>query len=243
MIEWMNDPAAWIALATLTVMEIVLGIDNIIFISILADRLPKEKQPLARKLGLAMAMITRILLLFSITWLLSLQATLFSVFDHGVTGKDLVMLAGGLFLLWKATTEIHAKLEGEADAAAGRQPKTATMAGVITQIALLDVVFSVDSVITAIGMADDIEVMVIAVLVAVGVMMWLVDHIHEFIKRHPTIKMLALSFLMLIGVALVAEGMQFHIPKGYIYFAMAFSAAVELLNMRLRIRKREADSS
>jgi predicted tellurium resistance membrane protein TerC len=219
-------------------MEIVLGIDNIIFISILADRLPKAQQPLARKLGLAMAMLTRILLLFSISWLLSLEATLFTVLDQGVTGKDLIMLAGGLFLLYKATTEIHAKLEGEAAKEAGQKPEEATLTGVIVQIGLLDLVFSVDSVITAVGMADDIQVMVLAVLVAVGVMMVLVDHIHQFIQRHPTVKMLALSFLMLIGVALVADGLQFHIPKGYIYFAMAFSGAVELLNMRLRVRRR-----
>lgn len=238
MIEWINEPSAWIALATLTVMEIVLGIDNIIFISILADRLPKAQQPLARKLGLGIAMLTRILLLFCIAWLMSLQATLVTILDQGVTGKDLVMMAGGLFLLYKATTEIHAKLEGEAAEESGRPPEQATLVGVIAQIGLLDVVFSVDSVITAVGMADHLAVMVLAVLLAVGVMMLLVDHIHEFIQRHPTVKMLALSFLMLIGLALIAEGLQFHIPKGYIYFAMAFSGAVELLNMRLRVRRR-----
>lgn len=240
LIEWMNQPSAWIALGTLAVMEIVLGIDNIIFISILADRLPQDKQPLARKLGLGVAMVTRILLLFSIAWVMSLEATLFTVLDHAVTGKDLVMLGGGLFLLWKATMEIHAKLEGEAEEATGQEAAEATFAGVILQIGLLDVVFSVDSVITAVGMADDVQVMVLAVLIAMAVMMWLVDYIHEFIKRHPTVKMLALSFLVLIGMALVAEGFGQHIPKGYIYFAMAFSGGVELLNMRLRIKRRRA---
>ena len=233
--EWLADPAAWAALLTLTAMEVVLGIDNIIFISILADRLPPEQQPRARRLGLLMAMGTRILLLLTIAWMMKLTAPLFGLFGHEFSGKDLILIAGGLFLLAKATHEIHAKVEEpgeEGPKAAGAA--TATMAAVVAQIALLDVVFSLDSVITAVGMTGYIEVMVIAVVVSVLAMIALVGSIHRFIQRHPTIKMLALSFLLLIGVMLVADGLGFHIPKGYIYFAMAFSAGVEMLNLRVR---------
>ena len=233
--EWLADPTAWAALLTLTAMEVVLGIDNIIFISILADRLPPEQQPKARKLGLLMAMGMRILLLLSVAWMMKLTAPLFGLFGHEFSGKDLILIAGGLFLLAKATHEIHAKVEEpgeEGPKAAGAA--TATMTGVVAQIALLDMVFSLDSVITAVGMTVYIEVMVIAVVVSVLAMIALVGSIHRFIQRHPTIKMLALSFLLLIGMMLVADGLGFHIPKGYIYFAMAFSAGVELLNMRVR---------
>ncbi|WP_435103837.1 TerC family protein [Arhodomonas sp. AD133] len=238
-IDWMSDPAAWAALVTLTVMEIVLGIDNIVFISILADRLPEHQRPRARQLGLMAALVTRLLLLFSIAWLMGLTRALFEVFGHGVSGRDLVLGAGGLFLIYKATTEIHAKLEGEGDGHAASDAAGASFVSVIVQIGLLDVVFSLDSVITAVGMADDIEVMVVAIILAVGVMLLLVGAINRVIAAHPTIKMLALSFLMLIGVALVADGAGLHIPKGYIYFAMAFSAAVEMMNLRLRARRRE----
>ena len=230
--EWLSDPSAWIALLTLTVLEIVLGIDNIIFISILSGKLPKEQQPRARTVGLLLAMGTRILLLFSIAWIVRLTAPLFSVLGQEISGRDLILLVGGLFLLFKATTEIHHKLEGEEDHTESRA--VATFGGVITQIALLDIVFSLDSVITAVGMADDLAVMVIAVVVAVGVMLFAAGSISRFVEAHPTVKMLALSFLLLIGMSLVAESLDFHIPKGYIYFAMGFSVFVEMLNLRLR---------
>ena len=230
--EWLSDPSAWIALLTLTVLEIVLGIDNIIFISILSGKLPKEQQPRARTVGLLLAMGTRILLLFSIAWIVRLTAPLFAVLGQEISGRDLILLVGGLFLLFKATTEIHHKLEGEEDHTESRA--VATFGGVITQIALLDIVFSLDSVITAVGMADDLAVMVIAVVVAVGVMLFAAGSISRFVEAHPTVKMLALSFLLLIGMSLVAESLDFHIPKGYIYFAMGFSVFVEMLNLRLR---------
>ena len=228
--EWIASPEAWIALGALTVLEIVLGIDNIVFISILSNKLPAEQQPLARRVGLGLALGGRILLLLSINWIMTLTAPLFEVFAHAVSGRDLILLLGGFFLVGKATTEIHDKLEGEngdATAAAG-----ATFAGVIAQIFLLDVVFSLDSVITAVGMADDVEVMIIAVTIAIGIMIVSAEGIADFIERHPTVKMLALSFLLLIGVTLVAEGAGQHIPKGYIYSAMAFSLIVEMLNLR-----------
>jgi predicted tellurium resistance membrane protein TerC len=232
--EILADPQVWLAFATLTALEIVLGIDNIIFISILVARLPKAQQGKARTIGLALAMLTRILLLLSITWVMSLSKDLFTVGSFGVSGRDLILIGGGLFLLAKSTMEIHNSLEGEEehhDAAVG-----AAFASVITQIAIVDIVFSLDSVITAVGMADHVEVMIAAVVVAVLVMMFLAGPISAFVDRHPTIKMLALSFLILIGMALVGEGLGFHIPKGYIYFAMAFSVAVEMLNMQLRKR-------
>jgi predicted tellurium resistance membrane protein TerC len=232
--EILADPQVWLAFATLTALEIVLGIDNIIFISILVGRLPQAQQARARTIGLALAMLTRILLLLSITWVMSLSKDLFTVGSFGVSGRDLILIGGGLFLLAKSTMEIHNSLEGEEE---HRDASVrAAFASVITQIAIVDIVFSLDSVITAVGMADHVEVMIAAVVVAVLVMMFLAGPISAFVDRHPTIKMLALSFLILIGMALVGEGLGFHIPKGYIYFAMAFSVAVEMLNMQLRKR-------
>jgi len=238
--EWIADPQAWIALGTLTALEIVLGIDNIIFITILASRLPKEQRDKARLIGLGIAMVSRILLLFAIAWIMSLTAPLFGVLGQELSGRDLILIAGGLFLLGKASHEIHNNLEGEDPSERGGAV-TAGFWSVLIQIALIDMVFSIDSVITAVGLADYIQVMVIAIVIAVGVMMLSANAIGGFVERHPTIKMLALSFLILIGFTLVAEGMEFHIPKGYVYFAMAFSVGVELLNLRVRAirRKRE----
>jgi predicted tellurium resistance membrane protein TerC len=232
--EILTDPQVWLAFATLTALEIVLGIDNIIFISILVGRLPKDQQERGRTIGLALAMLTRIALLLSITWVMGLSADLFTVLEQGISGRDLILIGGGLFLLAKSTLEIHTSLEGEEHEhdVKGR----ATFLSVITQIAIIDIVFSLDSVITAVGMADHVEVMIAAVVVAVLVMMFLAGPISDFVDRHPTIKMLALSFLILIGVALVGEGVGFHIPKGYVYFAMAFSVIVEMLNIRMRKR-------
>lgn len=232
--EWVSEPQAWIALTTLTLLEIVLGIDNIVFISILASKLPQHKQEKARIIGLAVAMLTRLLLLSSLFLLTKLTKPLFSIFSHEVSGRDLILLAGGLFLLAKATTELHAKLEG-AEGHAEASLKT-SFASVITQIAILDIVFSLDSVITAIGMAEDLEVMAIAIIIAVIFMMIFAGKVSRFIDRHPTLKILALSFLLMIGLALVAEGVGLHIPKGYIYFAMGFSLFVEMINLRLRPR-------
>jgi len=230
--EWITDPQAWIALFTLTVLEIVLGIDNIIFISILVGKLPEAQQPKARRLGLFLAMFLRIGLLASIAWMARLTAPLFTVLGQGISGRDLILLTGGLFLLFKATREIHDRLEGEEEGANARA--VASFTAVIIQILLLDIVFSLDSVITAIGMADHLPVMIAAVVIAVGVMMFAAGPISNFVARHPTIKMLALSFLLLIGMSLIAEGLGRHIPKGYIYFAMAFSVFVEMLNLRSR---------
>ena len=236
--ELLTDPQVWLAFVTLTALEIVLGIDNIIFISILVGRLPHEQRARGRTIGLALAMVTRILLLLSITWVMGLSAELFSILGRGISGRDIILFGGGLFLLAKSTIEIHSSLEGEHDE---RQVKGgATFLSTITQIAVIDIVFSLDSVITAVGMAEHVEVMIAAVVMAVLVMMFLAGPISEFVDRHPTIKMLALSFLILIGVALIGEGVGFHIPKGYIYFAMAFSVAVELLNMQLRKRTAQA---
>jgi predicted tellurium resistance membrane protein TerC len=233
--ELLSDPQVWLAFATLTALEIVLGIDNIIFISILVGRLPKAVQQRGRTIGLALAMLTRILLLLSITWVMSLQAELLAISGRGLSGRDLILIGGGLFLLAKSTLEIHTGLEGAEEE--HRESKgRATFTSVILQIAIIDIVFSLDSVITAVGMVDHVEVMIAAVIVAVVVMMFLAGPIGDFVDRHPTIKMLALSFLILIGMALVGEGFEFHIPKGYIYFAMAFSVAVEMLNIRVRKR-------
>ena len=230
--DWITDPQAWIGFATLTLLEIVLGIDNIVFISILADKLPHEQQGRARLIGLALAMLMRILLLLSLTWIIRLTEPLFAVLGEEISGRDLVLLLGGLFLLAKSTHEIHENLEGvEGEASARVAP---SFAGVLIQIMLLDIVFSLDSVITAVGMVDEIGVMVAAVVVAVIFMMAFSGAISGFVSRHPTIKMLALSFLIMIGVALIAEGFDRHIPRGYIYFAMAFSVGVELLNLRVR---------
>lgn len=232
--EWLTDPQVWIALATLTALEIVLGIDNIIFISILAGKLPAERQRSARMIGLGLAMFIRIALLFSLVWMMRLTAPLFQVIGEEISGRDLILIGGGLFLLAKSTREIHERLEGEeGDAVAGGR---ATFGGVIVQILLLDIVFSFDSIITAIGMSNQVGVMVSAVIVAVIFMMAFSGVISAFIERHPTIKMLAVSFLLLIGMALVADGLGMHIPKGYIYFAMAFSVFVEMLNLGVRRR-------
>jgi predicted tellurium resistance membrane protein TerC len=232
--DWLIQPEAWIALLTLTVLEIVLGVDNVIFISILAGKLPAHQQGRARRLGLGLAMITRILLLASIAWLARLTTPLFGLLGHGVSGRDLILMGGGLFLLAKATYEIHGHLEGEE----GQRSSgvKGAFARVIAQIVLLDIVFSLDSVITAVGMARHLPVMIAAVIIAVLIMMWSAGPIGDFVHRHPTIKMLALSFLLLIGVSLMAEGLGQHISKGYIYFAMGFSVFVEMLNLRLRAR-------
>ena len=230
--EWISTPEAWIALLTLTALEIVLGIDNIIFISILVDRLPDHQQKKARLIGLGLAMIMRILLLLSLSWVMDLKDTLFAVMNHEVSGRDLILLGGGLFLIWKSTQEIHHSLAGETEETQGTSK--ATMGAVLVQIALLDIVFSLDSVITAVGMADEIAVMIIAIVIAIGVMMFFAHAIGEFVENNPTIKMLALSFLILVGTALLGEGMHFHIPKGYIYFAMAFAIVVEMLNLKMR---------
>lgn len=229
--EWITDPQAWIALVTLTTLEIVLGVDNIIFISILVGKLPRAQQQTARLLGLGLAMLMRIILLFSISWIASMSEPLFTI-GRAFSGRDLILMGGGLFLLAKATLEIHNKLEGEEHHADGRGH--ASFASVITQIILLDIVFSIDSVITAIGMANHLTIMIIAVVIAVGFMMLFSGPIGEFVQRHPTVKMLALAFLLLIGVALIADGFHQHIPRGYIYFAMGFSVFVEILNLRAR---------
>lgn len=228
--EWITNPEAWIALGALTLLEIVLGIDNIVFISILSNKLPEERQQMARRVGLGMALIGRILMLLVIGWVMGLTAPLFSVLAHAFSGRDLILVAGGLFLIGKATTEIHEKLEGSDGEVDMAVPVTFT--SVIVQIFLLDLVFSLDSVITAVGMADDVEVMIVAVTIAILIMMVSAETISSFVEAHPTVKMLALSFLLLIGVMLVAEGFGQHIPKGYIYSAMAFSLVVEMLNLR-----------
>ncbi len=235
--EWLADPQIWIAFATLTALEIVLGIDNIIFISILAGKLPVAEQARARTLGLALAMIMRILLLLSLAWMVRLTDPLVTLLGFDLAGRDLILFGGGLFLIAKSTYEIHERLEGEEGHTSARV--AASFAGVLVQILLLDIVFSLDSVITAVGMVKQIPVMVAAVIVAVLVMMVAAGGISAFVDRHPTVKMLALSFLLLIGTSLVAEGLHFHIPKGYIYFAMAFSVGVEMLNLRLRRRAPE----
>jgi predicted tellurium resistance membrane protein TerC len=231
--DFLNSDAL-VALATLSAMEIVLGIDNIVFIAIVVGRLPERQQPLARRIGISLALLTRLALLFSITWVMGLTDPLFAVLGRAVTGRDLILLLGGLFLIGKATFEIHEKLESEPSIPGGTARVAPSMSLVIAQIALLDVIFSLDSVITAVGMAQQIWVMVVAMVFAVGVMFVSAGAISEFVHRHPTLKILALAFLILIGVMLVAEGMGVHVGKGYIYFAMAFSLAVELLNMRLR---------
>lgn len=234
----MADPNAWIALVTLTALEIVLGVDNIIFISILCGRLPEHQRARARTLGLMFAMVTRIGLLFTLTWLMSLTAPLFALFGHDLSGRDLILIGGGLFLLWKSVHEIHNALEGSQENSGGASAAaTATFGAVIAQIAVIDIVFSLDSVITAVGMVDELAVMVIAIVIAVGVMLVAAGPMGAFVDRHPTVKMLALAFLMMVGVALIGEGWELHIPKGYIYFAMAFSVAVEMLNLRMRAKR------
>ena len=234
MFDWIADPNAWIALATLTALEIVLGVDNIIFISILVGRLPPEKRDLARRLGLSLAMGSRILLLLSLAWIMRLTEPLFSVFGKGISGRDLILIGGGLFLLWKSVHEIHQLLEGaEEERAAGAR---ASFAAVLGQIMVIDLVFSLDSIITAVGMVKEIAVMVAAVIASVALMMLFAAAIGRFISAHPTIKMLALAFLVVVGVVLIAAGFDHDVPKGYVYFAMAFAVAVELLNIRMRKR-------
>jgi len=235
MFDWIADPNAWIALATLTALEIVLGVDNIIFISILVGRIEPRRRELARRLGLGLAMGTRILLLLALAWMMRLTEPLFTLYQS-FSGRDLILIAGGLFLLWKSVHEIHNSLEGFEEGH-GEVAAAASFAGVLVQIALIDIVFSLDSVITAVGMADQIPVMVLAIVASVGVMMFAARPIGEFVESHPTIKMLALSFLVLVGVTLIAEGFETHVPKGYVYFAMAFSVAVEMLNLRMRARR------
>jgi predicted tellurium resistance membrane protein TerC len=233
--EWLSDPHAWIGLLTLTVLELVLGIDNIVFISILSGKLPVHQQKKARLVGLSLAMIMRILLLLSLTWVMGLTRPLFTVAAFQITGRAMILIAGGLFLLVKSTHEIHDQIEGEDEHRAVRA--VASLFAVLVQISLLDIVFSLDSVITAVGMVDQVAIMIIAVILAVIVMMIFANPVSGFVDRHPTIKMLALSFLLLIGVNLIAEGLGFHIPRGYTYFAMAFSLFVEMLNLKIRSRK------
>jgi predicted tellurium resistance membrane protein TerC len=232
---WLYSPEAWIALATLTFLEIVLGIDNIIFIAILVGRLPPAQRQRGRIIGLGLAMATRIMLLLALTWIMKLKATLLTVLGVELSGRDFILIGGGLFLLAKSTLEIHHSLEGAEDTG-DKSDGHAKFFSTIIQIGVLDIVFSLDSVITAVGLANEVQIMILAIMIAVGVMMVAAGPISDFVDHHPTIKMLALSFLVLIGVALIGEGLDFHIPKGYIYFAMAFSVAVELLNLRLRRR-------
>jgi predicted tellurium resistance membrane protein TerC len=235
MIELLASPETWVAFLTLTVLELVLGVDNVIFISILVDKLPQQQRESVRRLGLFLAMFMRIGLLFMLSWLVGLTAPLFSVLQQEISGRDLILIAGGLFLLWKSTREMHGLLEGEEGEASGAV--RATVSAVIVQIILIDMVFSLDSIITAVGMVDEVAIMVAAVIVSVGLMMLFAGAIGRFVSQHPTIKVLALAFLLLIGMALVAEGFGHHVPKGYLYFAMAFSVGVELFNMRLRKKK------
>ena len=237
MFEWFSSPEAWIALGTLTALEIVLGIDNIIFISILVGRLPAHQRNFARSTGLALAMLTRLGLLFSIAWVVGLTEPWFTVLGEAISGRDIILIGGGLFLLGKATFEIHNSLEGESEHA---QPgMVAGMGAVLFQIAVLDIVFSLDSVITAVGLASHVSIMAIAIVLSVGVMLFAAKPIGDFVDEHPTIKILALSFLIMVGVTLMMEGFDVHVPKGYIYFAMAFSVAVEMLNLRMRKRLAE----
>ena len=234
MLELLTDPQAWIAFATLTALELVLGIDNIIFISILVDKLPKERREFARRIGLFMAMFMRIGLLLVLAWIVGLVAPLFTVLGQAISGRDLILILGGLFLIWKSTGEIHQSLEGEEGHASGAVQ--ATFAAVIVQIMIVDLVFSLDSIITAVGMVDELAVMIAAVIASVGLMMLFAGPIGRFVSDHPTIKMLALAFLVVVGVVLVAEGFDHHVPKGYVYFAMAFSLGVEMLNIYMRKR-------
>lgn len=232
MFEWFASPEAWIALATLTALEIVLGIDNIIFISILVGRLPEKQRDFARRVGLGLAMATRLALLFSIAWVMGLTEPWFTIFNQEISGRDVILIGGGLFLLAKATHEIHGSLEGAEEGE--RKVVAGGMGMILAQIAILDIVFSLDSVITAVGLADHVSIMAIAIIIAVGVMLLAAKPIGDFVDKHPTVKILALSFLILVGVTLMVEGFDVHVPKGYIYFAMAFSVAVEMINIRMR---------
>lgn len=232
MFEWISSPEAWIALATLTALEIVLGIDNIIFISILVSRLPEHQREFGRRVGLALAMLTRLALLFSIAWVMGLKEPWFTILEQEISGRDAILIIGGLFLLYKSTQEIHQSMEGVEEETS--VPIASGLAGVLVQIAILDIVFSLDSVITAVGLVEQVSIMAIAIIIAVGIMLLAAKSIGDFVDRHPTIKVLALSFLILVGVTLIVEGFDVHVPKGYIYFAMAFSVAVEMLNIRMR---------
>ena len=232
MLEFLLSPEIWIAFFTLTALELVLGIDNIIFISILVDKLPKEKQELARRIGLFLAMFMRIALLLLLSWIIGLTEPVLTLFGYGVSGRDLILIAGGLFLIWKSTGEVHQLLEGEEGSESAKV--ASSFAGVIAQIIVIDLVFSLDSIITAVGMVSEVGVMIAAVVASVGLMMLFAKSIGEFVSNHPTIKMLALSFLVVVGVVLIADGFGHHVPKGYIYFAMAFSVGVEMLNIRMR---------
>lgn len=249
--ELLTNPEAWISLLTLTALEIVLGIDNIVFISIISGKLPEHQQKKARRIGLALAMITRVLLLLSISWVMTLTATLFNLgewfgVEEGtlfeqlkISGRDIILIAGGLFLIYKSTTEIHERVEGHEEGTAKKKPRIISFSRVIIEIIILDVVFSLDSVITAVGMADHIEIMIAAVVIAVLIMLVSAESISNFVNQYPTVKMLALSFLLLIGISLIAEGLDQHIPKGYIYFAMAFSVFVEALNLRVAKKRKQ----
>ncbi len=232
MFEWVTSSEAWIALATLTALEIVLGIDNIIFISILVGRLPQKQREFARRLGIGLAMVSRLALLFSIAWIMKLKDPMFSLFSNEISGRDIILIGGGLFLLAKSTHEIHNNLEGGTDSTPAAA--VATMGAVLVQIAILDIIFSLDSVITAVGLVDHVSIMAIAIIMAVGIMLLAAKPIGDFVDTHPTIKILALAFLILVGVTLMVEGFDVHVPKGYIYFAMAFSVSVEMLNIRMR---------
>ncbi len=235
--EWVTSPEAWLALLTLTALEIVLGIDNIIFISILVGRLPEQQRQRARMQGLALAMLTRIALLLSLAWVMRLTDPLFTVLEQAISGRDLILLGGGLFLLYKSSQEMWENLEGPEEEEASKLKMVSSYWALLGQIAIVDIIFSLDSVITAVGMAKHVPVMVLAIIIAVGVMMFAAKAIGDFVDRHPSIKMLALSFLVLVGVALIGEGLDMHIPKGYIYFAMAFSLSVEMLNIKMHKRK------
>ena len=238
--EGWNEPATWVSLLTLAGLEIVLGVDNLVFIAILTDRLPPEKRSFARKLGLAMALITRLLLLATIAWMVTLTKPIFELMGLGLSWRDIILLAGGLFLMYKATQEIHAEMEGEEEQLSTTARATATVGRIVAQIAVVDIIFSLDSVITAVGMADQLWVMVTAVLIAMALMITAANPLAEFVSRHPTVKMLALSFLLLIGMVLIADGLHFHIPKGYVYFSLAFSIVVEALNFRARRKRARA---
>lgn len=234
MLELLTDPAAWASLLTLALLEIVLGVDNVIFLSIVSSRLPVEQQAKARRIGLLLALAGRIILLFALSWIIGLTAPFFEIFTLEVSWRDIILAVGGLFLIFKATTEIHGMLEGEGGGHG--KPGAAMFASVLVQIFLLDLVFSLDSVLTAIGMAEHIEIMVAAVVIAIGVMLWAAEPMSAFVEKHPTVKMLALSFLMLIGVALIADALEFHIPRGFLYFGIAFATGVEVLNLLVRRR-------
>lgn len=238
MLDWMTDPQAWIALGTLTALEIVLGVDNIIFISILVGRLPEEKRQFGRIFGLGFALVTRLILLASLSWIMRLTEPLFTVFNNSISGRDIILIIGGLFLIAKSTHEMHRNIEGGGETPDVAKPKTVSLAGVIFQVGLIDIIFSIDSVVTAVGMVNNIFIMILAIVISIVVMMFSAKRIGLFVDEHSTIKMLALSFLILIGVVLIGDGLDMHIPKGYVYFAMAYAVAVELLNIRMRRRKK-----